>query len=600
MNKIRKAFPFVIGFLIIFPSLLSSQDQRIADSLRLVYEADSLEGIAKLELLKKLSFNESNDQKLSLEYAQELINLSEETENISYLFQGYFSKGNVYRILGDIEEAIEAYFKSAEIAKQAGKAGHEGSAYGAIADIYAISENYSNANLYYDKAIEVLRVSDDTIALASYISNAGDALMNSGNYQKALEYFEESGDIFQDLGYEIGKAYSLGNTGMVYANIGNNSTAEKNINEAISILEDYEDYYSISVYLVAMSDLYKEKGALKEALNYAGKSLDLAQKYELKDQISDANLKLSQLYEKNGNVALSLKHFKEHIAYRDSIKNLETIQELADQRTDFEVSQKQLEVDLLDQEKKNQQLITFFTFLFLLAIGLLAFGLFKRNQFISKTKSIIEKEKDRSEELLLNILPQETAEELKSHGKVEAVKFDEVTVLFTDFVKFSSVAESIDPKQLVKSIDFYFKKFDEIGEKHGLEKIKTIGDAYMTACGLPSPDPIHAQKVAEAAKEMVEFVNAATENKNGIHHFEIRVGIHTGPVVAGVVGSKKFAYDIWGDTVNIASRMETNSIPGKINISETTYNKVKEKFDCEYRGEIEAKNRGKLKMYFLS
>jgi class 3 adenylate cyclase len=212
----------------------------------------------------------------------------------------------------------------------------------------------------------------------------------------------------------------------------------------------------------------------------------------------------------------------------------------------------------------------------------------------------ISREKKRSESLLLNILPAETAKELKQNGKVDAVKFDEVTVLFTDFVSFSKLAEHVEPVQLVKSIDYYFKGFDEITTKYGLEKIKTIGDSYMCACGLPTANPTHARNVIQAAKEMIELVKNAMNAEDGLSHFDVRIGIHTGPVVAGIVGIKKWQYDIWGDTVNIASRMESKSEPGRINLSEITYLQIKDEFPCEYRGEIEVKNRGILKMYFLS
>jgi len=212
----------------------------------------------------------------------------------------------------------------------------------------------------------------------------------------------------------------------------------------------------------------------------------------------------------------------------------------------------------------------------------------------------ISREKRRPESLLLNILPSETAKELKLKGKVDAVKFDEVTVLFTDFVEFSKSAEHIEPEQLVKSIDFYFKGFDEITTKHGLEKIKTIGDSYMCACGLPTATKTHARNVINAAKEMIELVENEKNKTDGLIHFEVRIGVHSGPVVAGIVGIKKWQYDIWGDTVNIASRMESNSAPGMINLSETTYHQIKDEFQCEYRGEIEVKNRGELKMYFLT
>lgn len=589
----RKAHFLLMGFFCFFVHTVFAQDQRIADSLAIAYKADTLKGNAKLELLANLAFNEVNDLRRALQYAEELIGLSDQNNNYSYLCQGYFQKGNKKRLLGDLKEAIDAYFKCAEIAKKNNLNSFEGSAYSTIADIYAISNNHKNAMLYYRKAIYSLRSSNDSVALASVILNAGDAFLKSKKYDSAFNYFKESKKIFEQLKYSMGVGYSLGNIGMVYANTGNKQLAEKNINAAIKILEDAQDYYPICVYLISMCDIYVEKGDQKTALNYALRSLQLALNYDLKEQISDANLKLSQLYEQAGNQKLSLMYYKNHIAYRDSVNNIASVQKIADLRTDYEVSQKQIEVDLLNQQKRNQRIILVSMYIILGLTVIILGTLYWYYRTISR-------EKKRSESLLLNILPAETAKELKLNGKVEAVKFDEVTVLFTDFVSFSKYAEHIEPVQLVKSIDFYFKGFDEITTKHGLEKIKTIGDSYMCACGLPTANPAHATNVISAAKEMIELVSSSLHAKDGLNHFDIRIGIHTGPVVAGIVGIKKWQYDIWGDTVNIASRMESKSEPGRINMSETTYLQIKDEFICEYRGEMEVKNRGMLKMYFLS
>ena len=589
----RKAYYFLIGFLSFIIRPAAGQDQKLADSLAKIYQAGNLEDSTRLELLRNLSFNEVNDLQLSLKYAEELISLSTRLGNDLYLYRGLYQKGNKKRLLGDLDEALNAYFKCVEIARKINYIPGEGTAYGSIAVIYSISNNHRNAILYHNKAIETIRQTKDSITLASAILNAGEAYLNDRNYDTALLYFKESGKIFEQINYPIGKAYSLGNAGMVYANAGNNFLAEKNINEAIPILEQLEDFYPICVYLIAMSDIYLGKGDQQTALNYALRSLKLAQQYELKEQISDANLKLSELYEKAGNMEASLKHYKEHIAFRDSVNNIKTVQKMADLRTDYEVSQKQVEVDLLNEQKRNQRnvLISLFIILGLATIILGTLYWYYRT---------ISREKRRSESLLLNILPAETAKELKQNGKVDAVKFDDVTVLFTDFVQFTKVAEQVEPEQLVKSIDFYFKGFDEITTKYGLEKIKTVGDSYMCACGLPTKNPAHARNVIMAAKEMMAFVRDEMNAADGLSHFEVRIGIHTGPVVAGIVGIKKWQYDIWGDTVNIASRMESNSETGRINLSETTWQQVKDEFDCEYRGEIEVKNRGPLKMYFLS
>ena len=596
----ERAYYLLIGFFFIVLNIYG-QDQKTADSLKRIYLQHVLVDSAKLELLLNLSFNEVNDLNLALRYAEELITLSKKLGNNSYLHNGYFLKGTTKRLQGNLEEALDAFFKSGEAARKANSFKGEGNTYGAIADIYAISKNHRNARLYYIKAIATLRQTDDSVALASAISNAGDEFLNNKIYDSALLHFRESGNIFDKVNYLTGKAYSLGNIGMVYANIGQANLAEKNINEAIRILEQSQDYYPICVYLISMSDIYLQKGDNQTAMNYAGRSLKLAKQYGLKEQISDANLKLSDLYYKGGNISESYKYYKNHIAYRDSVNNLKSVQSMADLRTDYEVSQKQVEVDLLHQQKKNQQIIVIATVIALVLIFIMAIGLYRRYNFIKATNKIIEKEKSRSDNLLLNILPAETAHELKENGKVLAKKFESVTVLFTDFKGFTQYAENLSPEKLVESVDFYFSKFDEIMGKYELEKIKTVGDAYMCVGGLPFATEDHAHKMVQAAFEIADFVNESKKMHaaNEIR-FDIRIGINTGPVVAGVVGSRKFSYDIWGDTVNIASRMESNSEPGKINISANTYELIKDTYDCDYRGEIEVKNRGMMKMYFVN
>jgi len=201
----------------------------------------------------------------------------------------------------------------------------------------------------------------------------------------------------------------------------------------------------------------------------------------------------------------------------------------------------------------------------------------------------------------LGILTECLAEELKEKGHADAKLFDEVTVLFTDFKGFTQMAEKLSAQELVNEIDFCFKKFDEITSKYNIEKIKTIGDAYMCAAGL------HVQKKAatfdmiHAAFEIQQFMVELKEMKmkENKPYFELRLGIHTGPVVAGIVGIKKFQYDIWGDTVNIAARMESSGEIGKVNISQYTYEIIKDQFNCVHRGKIEAKGKGEIDMYFV-
>lgn len=213
----------------------------------------------------------------------------------------------------------------------------------------------------------------------------------------------------------------------------------------------------------------------------------------------------------------------------------------------------------------------------------------------------VQEEKEKSERLLLNILPREIAKELKEKGSTKPVLFESVSVLFTDFKGFTVIAEKLPPSELVQELDACFVQFDKITERYNLEKLKTIGDSYMCAGGIPLKNNTHALDCVLTALEIQNLMNMikALKEQLKIPYWELRLGIHTGPLVAGVIGEKKFAYDVWGDTVNIASRMESSGTPGKINISGATYELVKEYFECEYRGKVKAKNKGEVDMYYV-
>ena len=296
---------------------------------------------------------------------------------------------------------------------------------------------------------------------------------------------------------------------------------------------------------------------------------------------------------------------------------------------EFETEKKQAQINLLTMDKELQQINlqqqrykiygltagTFFLFatLFFLLKNIrlktrINTELSVRNREINRQKEEIaaqrddiERQKGEIEGLILNILPDEVAQELRKTGVATPQYYDNVSVLFTDFREFTSIAEGLSAQELVAELNECFIAFDDIIERFGLEKIKTIGDAYMCAAGIPTPSEDHAIKAVSAALAIQQYIseNNRRRKERGAVLWELRIGIHSGPIVAGVVGRKKFAYDIWGNTVNVAARLETSGEVDRVNISAATYHLVKHSFKCKYRGKIQAKNMGEVEMYFV-
>jgi guanylate cyclase len=226
-------------------------------------------------------------------------------------------------------------------------------------------------------------------------------------------------------------------------------------------------------------------------------------------------------------------------------------------------------------------------------IGFVAFLYLSTRYFVSR----IDFEKARSDRLLLNVLPAPIAERLKKDEGVIADRFESVTVLFTDIVGFTPLSAKLPARELVLLLDEIFSAFDRLADQHGLEKIKTIGDAYMAVGGLPEPTKDHAPRVARAALAMLEFIDRFSRERNLA--LSVRVGLHSGEVAAGVIGRKKFSYDLWGDTVNTASRMESHGAPGRVHMSEPTRALLGDEFRCSDRGPIQVKGKGEMRCYWL-
>ena len=595
---ILKALLF-FGFFFTFGFILFSQNQSVADSLERIHREGAFEEKYHLDILDRLA-REHPDPEKQLVYGNEMIHRALELDSISALYWGYIHVGNAHRLQGELALSLEKFFKAGEIASETGDTWRIGLVEISVASVYHVMENYDNSIRYYRSGLDILRKENDTSNVLGTLLNLSDTYNKLEQPDSALIYLEEANRNLTGRDQDIYVAYTKGNMGVAFALQGRNEIAKNYMRDAIDILSDLGDSYGIADYLNYMSSILLEQGQYASALSYSLQGLDLAHDLGLKEQISDSNLKISQIYEAMGDTISSYSYFKEHVAYKDSLTNITSVQKMADIRTDFEVSQKQLEVDLLNQQRKTQNIITWATGIALFLLTIVVIGVLRRSMYINRTNRIIEVEKNRSEMLLLNILPADTAQELKEKGKVKAKRFDSVSVMFTDFQGFTLKSQDFSPEKLVTSVDYYFSEFDKIIGKYGLEKIKTIGDSYMCAGGLPFPSEDHPQKIIEAAREILNFMETArVKDDPDIADFDIRIGINTGPVVAGVVGTRKFAYDIWGDTVNVAARMESSSKPGKINISENTYELVKHRYNCTFRGKIDVKNHGSMNMYYV-
>jgi len=430
-----------------------------------------------------------------------------------------------------------------------------------IGSIYYAQYNYDTALYYFQQALHKMEEAGDKQGIEDALNNVALIYEKEKKFDKALEFHLRSLQMAEELKDKRGVAASYHNIALVYKSLEKFSTAIKYLDSCIAVAKELNDLFYMKQSYNVFSELYARMG-----------------KFDLAYQ---THLMFSKL--------------------NDTLLNAESKKQFAQMSTIYETEKKDNEINLLkkDDEIKNQKIQRQGVMRNGFIGGFAVVLVFLVIVFTQKKR--LTKEKMRSDKLLLNILPSEVAEELKQNGHSHARTYSMVTVMFIDFWDFTEVSEKVSAELLVAEIDYCFSAFDNIVEKYGVEKIKTVGDAYMCVAGLPVLTFTHAADIINAAIEIRNFMLKRKKEKQdkGEIPFQARIGIHTGSVVAGIVGIKKFAYDIWGDTVNIASRMESSGEAGKINISGSTYELVKDKFSFIHRGKIEAKNKGEIDMYFV-
>ncbi len=496
--------------------------------------------------------------------------------------------GEAYKAKRQYDEALDHAQDAVQLAANLNDKGTLAQLAMLKGEIHFIDRSYYRADTEYKNAFAYARQAGDLGLMAESTQKRAEVMNRQKKYRQASQVYEEAFEFFS--GRSVSKL----------------STDFDVLKEQLS-----RDQRKLEK---EKADLEKEiqrlqsdrNQILAEKQNLETKQTELVERHQqVNQQLSQTSEQLANIEEEKDKAVQQAQAASEQLEEKAS-----ELQEMTKQQLEQEVLLNRAKMDAQDaqmevQRNRNIMNMAILAAGALIILALVIYGRYRSSRRAKRTleekNKMIQHERERSDELLLNILPAPIANELKEYGKASAKQYKEVTVLFSDFKNFTKVAEALTPEELVKELDKCFKAFDFIITQYSdVEKIKTIGDAYMCASGLTERRTL-PNNIIKAALEMQEFLEEYKQERirMGKPYFEARIGLHTGPVVAGVVGVNKFAYDIWGDTVNIAARMEANSMEGQVNISEDTYKRVKYNFECEYRGKVQAKNKGAVDMYFV-
>lgn len=449
--------------------------------------------------------------------------------------------------LSQLAEAIRYWRQSARYFEKNGPASRLGLVYSNIGSAFSEMDRLDSAEIYHRRALRIHEKNNDAKGMSSAWNNLGVTFEYQKSYDQALWCYRKARILCDSM-------HNL--TGSIRA-----------ILNGATILEN--------------------QGKLREALSANREALALMPKCHETALYRLVYLNLAGVYSKLGRYKEAFDAYGNYHNYRDSLVNEENTRYIQNLQTQYETEKKEKEIALLNRESETQTLYLQRQRLLLLGLAVIALLLG------ALVRTVLRNQK-RTDQLLHNILPVPVASELRQTGMVRPKRHEAVTVLFADLVGFTELGHTLPPETLVSLIDRYYQAFDEIIGRYGIEKIKTIGDSYMCASGLPEPDADHARSMFRAANDMLQWVQ---RNAGAQHHLQVRIGIHSGPVVAGVVGKSKYAYDIWGDTVNTAARMEQFGVPDCINLSEAARQLLGNEANVQPREPVEVKGIGWVRMY---
>lgn len=530
----------------------------------------------------------------ALEYAQKALALNEDLGNSAVIAQSCSNIGDIYSALGNTAQAVDFYRQALDALEGHNRQDDQVATYLKVGDLYMDQENFVLALENYQKGIKIGKSVAPTEDYAQCLYNMGDIYQRLSNYSSALDFYQNTLKVSEKLGSKRLINYTCIKIGQIYSKQGKQDQAIDWLQKGARMAAKLGGNNELGVAKTDLINAYIAQGNYKQAEKYLKQGWSIVQDRGDKSLKRDYAGSYSDWAAKTGDWKKAYEYQKISRANADSLALEESIRQEMEFR--FRKAEDSLKVvQAFEKTTFESALLAarIKTYAALGGIVLVMAGmvlLFRQRQ---KTRKALL----RSDELLLNILPNQVAVELKETGLSTAKRYESCTVLFADIKDFTKISEEIGALELVAQMDVFFRAFDRILSKHNVEKIKTIGDAYMCAGGIPASNTTHAKDVINVALEMKKFIEE--QNSQSDNRFEFRIGVHTGPVVAGIVGLKKFAYDIWGDTVNTAARMEQNGEAGEINISGSTYELIREDFICEHRGIVKVKGKGALEMYFV-
>ncbi len=520
--------------------------------------------------------------------------------------------GSGYRMLGNYSESLDFYGKSLAYHERIGAQSGVASVWGSIAVVYQNLGSYVHALEYLEKAMAIFEELGDKFNIAKVLGNIGVVHQNLKNYEKALEYYLKTLSHYQDLGLRPGIANVLGNIGTVYFSLGRYDSALEYLYKALSLFEELGEKSQVARLTGSLGSAYFEFGDYTKALEYLLKAHGVLTELGKKDALAIVTGNIGELY-----ASQLFEGYNSELAEEYLLRAIRLGEELGVKHNLYS-----FHLSLSNVYKDNGRWIDAYTHYVKyneIKEEVMSEDAIRQAQLMEHRLKIEESERDRQvklarfqeqEKILHNILPSQIADRMIEGEKTIADSHENVSVFFSDIVGFTKLSQRVSAEELVGMLNGIFTQFDQLARKHGLEKIKTIGDAYMAVCGAPIAVQNHAERTALFAIDVAEFMNDYQANAGD--KVMIRIGLHSGSVVAGIIGENKFAYDMWGDAVNTASRMESHGEAGKIHVSE----EFKQAFLLEAgpngqshmsptslhfqeRGEMAIKGKGMMKTYFL-